>query len=61
MTVKTEKETEEKKESVEEKKKPIWSSEERESCKKEYGCELIIENGSYQDVVQRRHLLILLS
>ena len=43
MTVKTEKETEEKKESVEEKKKPIWSSEERESCKKEYGCELIIE------------------
>ena len=33
MTVKTEKETEEKKESVEEKKKPIWSSEERESCK----------------------------
>ncbi len=54
MTVKTEKETEEKKESVEEKKKPIWSSEERESCKKEYGCELIIENGSYQDVCTKK-------
>ena len=33
-----------------EKKESIWTAEEREKCHSEYGCELIIENGSYQDV-----------
>jgi hypothetical protein len=55
MTVKTEKEVAEQKEpSKEEKKKPIWTSEEKENCKSEYGCELIVDNGSMKDVTIRQ-------
>ena len=38
----------------EEKEKSIWSAEEKENCRTEYGCELIIENGSYQDVTIKK-------
>ena len=31
-------------------KKKIWSSEERENSKTQYGCEIIIESGSLTDV-----------
>ncbi len=32
----------------------IWTKEEREKCKIEYGTELIVENGSYEDVCTRQ-------
>ena len=32
----------------------IWTKEEREKCKTEYGTELIVENGSYEDVCTRQ-------
>ena len=38
----------------EEKEKYIWSAEEKENCRTEYGCELIIEYGSYQDVTIKK-------
>ena len=38
----------------EEKEKSIWSAEEKENCRTEYVCELIIENGSYQDVTIKK-------
>ena len=31
-------------------KEPIWTSAERESSKEKYGCEVIIEDGSLEDV-----------
>ena len=34
----------------EEKEKSIWSAEEKEGSRTNYGCEIVIENGSYQDV-----------
>ncbi len=37
-----------------EEKKTIWSKDERESFGNNYGCELIIENGSYQDVATKK-------
>ena len=37
-----------------EEKKTIWSKDERESFRSNYGCELIIENGSYQDVAIKK-------
>ncbi len=43
-----------KEETKEETKQSIWSLEEKENCKSEYGCELIIENGSYQDVCTKK-------
>ena len=33
-----------------ERKETIWSKQEKESCKEKYGCEIIIDNGSLQDV-----------
>lgn len=27
-----------------------WTSSEKENCKKRYGCEILVENGSYEDV-----------
>ena len=43
-----------KEEKKEDKKSSIWSSEEREKCKIDYGCELLVENGSYQDVCTKK-------
>ena len=39
-----------KEETKEETKQSLWSTEEKQSIQSEYGCELIVENGSYQDV-----------
>ena len=33
-----------------EQKQSIWSQKEKESSKEKYGCEVIVENGSIQDV-----------
>ena len=33
-----------------EKKKVIWTKEERDTLKEKYGSEIIVENGSYEDV-----------
>ncbi len=46
----TEVKEEKKLEKKPEKKEPIWSSEERERCRVEYGCELLIENGSTEEI-----------
>ncbi len=42
---------EEKKEEVKkEEPKTNWSIKERQECLQEYGCEIIVDNGSYEDV-----------
>ncbi len=46
--------TTEVKEEKKEEQKSIWSSDERENCKTEYGCELLVENGSYQEVCTKQ-------
>ncbi len=46
--------TDMKKEVKNEKKKSIWTTEERDSSKEKYGCEVIIENGSIADVSTRQ-------
>ena len=33
-----------------ERKETVWSKQERESCKEKYGCEVIIDNGTLDDV-----------
>ena len=33
-----------------ERKETVWSKQERESCKEKYGCEVIIDNGTLEDV-----------
>ena len=33
-----------------EKKEPIWTTEERQTSKEKYGCEVLIEDGSIEDV-----------
>ena len=33
-----------------EKKETIWTSEERQKSKEKYGCEVLVENGSIEDV-----------
>jgi len=43
-------ETEVKKEEKKEVKKGIWTDDERGSMKSQYGCEIIVENGSLKDV-----------
>jgi len=30
--------------------KTNWTTEERQSCLQEYGCEILVDNGSYEDV-----------
>jgi len=46
MTVETEKKLEKKPE----RKENIWTKEEKEKFNSEYGSEIIVENGSYEDV-----------
>ena len=46
MTVETEKKLEKKPE----RKENIWTKEEREKIRSEYGCDIIIEDGSLEDV-----------
>ncbi len=43
-----------KEETKQETKKSIWSTEEKESIKAQYGCEFIVENGSYEDVCTKK-------
>ena len=43
-----------KQEEVKEEKKSMWSVEERERFRTEYSSELIVENGSYQDVCTKK-------
>ena len=33
-----------------ERKQTVWSKQERESCKEKYGCEIIIDDGTLEDV-----------
>ena len=33
-----------------ERKETVWSKQEKESCKEKYGCEVIIDNGTLDDV-----------
>ena len=33
-----------------ERKETVWSKQERESCKEKYGCEVIVDNGTLEDV-----------
>ena len=42
-----------KEEKKEEQKQELWTKEEREKIKSEYGCDIVVENGSYQDVKTR--------
>ena len=37
-----------------ERKETVWSKQERESCKEKYGCEVIIDNGTLEDVSVRQ-------
>tara|TARA_R100000008_G_C3417927_1_gene83372 strand:- start:12 stop:374 length:363 start_codon:yes stop_codon:yes gene_type:complete len=50
MTTETEQKVKEKEPPVKEKKKSLWTPEEKENCKSEYGCEILVEFGSYSDV-----------
>tara|TARA_R100000742_G_C4261892_1_gene79696 strand:+ start:699 stop:1061 length:363 start_codon:yes stop_codon:yes gene_type:complete len=50
MTTETEQKVKEKETLVEDKKKSFWTSEEKENCKAQYGCEIVVDNGSYSDV-----------
>ena len=47
-------ETEVKKEEKKEVKKNIWTEEERGSMKSQYGCELLIEDGSESDIFTKK-------
>jgi len=42
-----------KEEQKQEEKQALWTKEEREKIKSEYGCDIVVENGSYQDVNTR--------
>ena len=42
-----------KEEKKEEQKQELWTKEEREKIKSEYGCDIVVENSSYQDVKTR--------
>ena len=37
----------------EEKKEVLWTKEEREKIKSEYGCDIVVENGLYKDVTTK--------
>ncbi len=37
-----------------EKKEMVWSKEEKDSIKEKYGCEIIIEDGSFDDVKTKK-------
>ena len=39
---------------IDEEKSSPWLPAERESTKEKYGCELLVENGSYKDVSTRK-------
>ena len=39
-----------KEETKKEEKKSIWSKEEKEKIKSEYGCDIVVEDGSLEDV-----------
>ena len=42
-----------KEEKKEEQKQVVWTKEEKEKIRSEYGCDIIVEDGSYQDVKTR--------
>ena len=44
-----------------EKKELIWTSQEKENHKSEYGCEIIIENGTLEQVSTTMHPLMRVS
>ena len=43
-----------KEEQKKEEKQVLWTKEERENCKSKYGCEIIVDDGSYTDVCTKK-------